>query len=234
VVTHARRLPVLRQNVIRATSRLSGMPNGRRQPIKLGLTARLRVTVGKAATYRQAGQSCHQVGSPGESRGGKDGLVVRVVLGRPRQAQSRRSPDVPMVQAVDFADWRNVSQLRRPAYDLAKRNNGAPGIDGVTFERSRRSASRRFWCNCATSWKRTYRPQRTRRVEIPKDGGTSFPSRRHRSPARMPGIGRGARREPGRRQRAPPPLCALRAAALRKESRAHPGPAAVIITPTRR
>jgi hypothetical protein len=105
--------PVLRQNAIRATSRLSGMPNGRRQPIKLGLTARLRETVGKAATYRQAGQSCHQVGSPGESRGGKDGLVVRVVLGRPRQAQSRRSPDVPMVQATDFADWRNVSQLRR-------------------------------------------------------------------------------------------------------------------------
>jgi hypothetical protein len=140
-----------------------------------------------------------------------------------------------MVQAVDFADWRNVSQLRRPAYDLAKRNNGAPGIDGVTFEAIEAVGVEAFLVQLRDELvKRTYRPQRSRRVEIPKDGGTSFPSRRHRSPARMPGIGRGARREPGRRQRAPPPLCALRAAALRKESRAHPGPAEVIITPTRR
>jgi RNA-directed DNA polymerase len=58
------------------------------------------------------------------------------------------------------------------AYKLAKENNGAPGIDGVTFE-SVESAGRaefleRLREELVTG---TYLPQRVRRVGIPKTGG---------------------------------------------------------------
>jgi hypothetical protein len=107
------------------------------------------------------------------------------------------------IKAMGDKDWRfwglyvHVVKLEtlRAAYDLAKRNNGAPGIDGVTFEAIEAVGVEAFLVQLRDELvKRTYRPQRSRRVEIQKDGGTSFPSRRHRSPARMPGIGRGARR----------------------------------------
>ena len=42
----------------------------------------------------------------------------------------------------------------RAGYDLAKRNDGAPGIDGVTFEAIEAGAWRRFW----RSYGRTGRP----------------------------------------------------------------------------
>ena len=61
----------------------------------------------------------------------------------------------------------------REAYEMAKKNNGAPGIDGVTFEaieaqrRGEPSSSR-----SGMNWsRRTYRPHAERRQEIPKDGG---------------------------------------------------------------
>jgi RNA-directed DNA polymerase len=60
----------------------------------------------------------------------------------------------------------------RAAYDLAKRNNGAPGIDGVTFEAIEVGGLEAFLTELrAELVTRTYRPQRNRRVEIPKDGG---------------------------------------------------------------
>jgi RNA-directed DNA polymerase len=61
----------------------------------------------------------------------------------------------------------------RAAYDLAKRNNGAPGIDGVTFEAIEAAGVEAFLVQLQDELvTRTYRPQRNRRVEIPKDGGT--------------------------------------------------------------
>src|SRR5438094_7090994 len=58
------------------------------------------------------------------------------------------------------------------AYLLAKKNNGAPGIDGVTFEDIERSGVEAFLQQIHDELvARTYRPMRNRRKEIPKDGG---------------------------------------------------------------
>jgi RNA-directed DNA polymerase len=60
----------------------------------------------------------------------------------------------------------------RAAYDLAKQKNGAPGIDGVTFDAIEAGGRDAFLTELrAELVTRTYRPLRTRRVEIPKDGG---------------------------------------------------------------
>jgi RNA-directed DNA polymerase len=59
----------------------------------------------------------------------------------------------------------------REAYKMAKRNNGAPGIDGVTFSAIEESGAEDFLeqiRNELTS--HTYRPMRNRRKEIPKEG----------------------------------------------------------------
>jgi RNA-directed DNA polymerase len=58
------------------------------------------------------------------------------------------------------------------AYLLAKKNNGAPGIDGVTFEAIEQSGVEAFLQQIRDELAaRTYRPMRNRRQEIPKDGG---------------------------------------------------------------
>jgi len=60
----------------------------------------------------------------------------------------------------------------RTAYDLAKRNNGAPGSDGVTFEAIEDAGVEAFLAELRDELvARTYRPRRNRRVAIPKDGG---------------------------------------------------------------
>jgi RNA-directed DNA polymerase len=58
------------------------------------------------------------------------------------------------------------------AYALTKRNNGAPGIDGVTFDAIEASGVEAFLAQLRDELvSRTYRPLRNRRVEIPKPGG---------------------------------------------------------------
>src|SRR5215469_4877810 len=60
----------------------------------------------------------------------------------------------------------------REAYVLAKRNNGAPGIDGVTFEAIETQGVEQFLMQIGYELKaHTYVPLRARRREIPKDGG---------------------------------------------------------------
>ena len=60
----------------------------------------------------------------------------------------------------------------REAYALAKRNNGAPGIDGVTFEAIEACGAESFLEQLRDELvSGTYRPMRNRRQEIPKDGG---------------------------------------------------------------
>jgi RNA-directed DNA polymerase len=60
----------------------------------------------------------------------------------------------------------------RAAYTLAKKNNGAPGIDGVTFEAIEAQGVERFIEQLREELvERTYRPARVRKVEIPKGGG---------------------------------------------------------------
>jgi RNA-directed DNA polymerase len=72
------------------------------------------------------------------------------------------------------------------AYRMAKENDGAPGIDGVTFEAIEESGERGFLTQIRDELTTgTYRPMPVRKKEIPKDGGTkvrvlSIPSIRDR------------------------------------------------------
>jgi RNA-directed DNA polymerase len=60
----------------------------------------------------------------------------------------------------------------REAYRLAKANDGAPGIDGVTFAAVESEGVESFLEQLPKELvQRTYRPQRARKVEIPKGGG---------------------------------------------------------------
>ena len=73
----------------------------------------------------------------------------------------------------------------REAYRLAKANDGAPGIDGVTFEAVEAEGSEPFLEQLREELvEMTYRPQPARKVEIPKGNGKmrqlSVPSIRDR------------------------------------------------------
>jgi len=60
----------------------------------------------------------------------------------------------------------------REAYQMAKSNDGAPGIDGVTFEAIEESGVESFLKQVQDELvSNTYRPMRARKKEIPKDGG---------------------------------------------------------------
>ena len=84
------------------------------------------------------------------------------------------------VKAKADKQWRfwglyvHVAKLEtlRAAYDLAKQNNGAPGIDGVTFDAIEAAGLEGFLAELRDELvTRTYRPLRNRRVEIPKARG---------------------------------------------------------------
>ncbi len=61
------------------------------------------------------------------------------------------------------------------AYRLAKANNGAAGVDGVTFAEIEASGVEAFLAAIRRELvEETYRPQRVRKVEIPKEGGKGF------------------------------------------------------------
>ncbi|MGE3348557.1 MAG: group II intron reverse transcriptase/maturase [Ramlibacter sp.] len=59
------------------------------------------------------------------------------------------------------------------AYAMAKKNNGAPGMDGVTFADIEAQGAERYIEQLRTELiERTYVPLRSRKKEIPKDGGS--------------------------------------------------------------
>ena len=73
----------------------------------------------------------------------------------------------------------------RAAYEMAKQNDGAPGTDGVTFEVIETEGVEPFLVQLQQELvQRCYRPQRPRKVGIPKEGGKirqlSIPSIRDR------------------------------------------------------
>ena len=73
----------------------------------------------------------------------------------------------------------------REAYTAARKNNGAPGIDGVTFDRVEADGVEPFLQRIRDELvSETYRPMRVRKKAIPKDGGKvrilSIPSIRDR------------------------------------------------------
>jgi RNA-directed DNA polymerase len=84
------------------------------------------------------------------------------------------------VKAKAEKDWRfwglyvHVCKLEtlHAAYALAKQDNGAPGIDGVTFAAIEEAGVEGFLAQLRDELvSRTYRPLRNRRVEIAKGEG---------------------------------------------------------------
>src|SRR5438132_7749741 len=77
-------------------------------------------------------------------------------------------------------------ETREQGYWMAKSNDGAPGIDGVTFETIEESGRESFLKQIQDELvQHTYQPMRVRKKEIPKDGGNkvrvlSIPSIRDR------------------------------------------------------
>jgi RNA-directed DNA polymerase len=60
----------------------------------------------------------------------------------------------------------------REAYELAEANNGAPGVDGMTFEDIKARGVEQFLMQLRDELTLgTYQPMRNRRVEISKEGG---------------------------------------------------------------
>src|SRR2546427_11784323 len=81
----------------------------------------------------------------------------------------------------------NVCKMEalQEAYEMTKKNDGAPGIDGVTFEVIEESGAESFLQQIRDELiHNTYRPMRLRKKEIPKDGGKvrilTIPSIRYR------------------------------------------------------
>ena len=66
--------------------------------------------------------------------------------------------------------------ILRHAYDLARANRGAPGVDGVTFAEIE-AAGMEEWLGSLRKdvVAKTYRPEPVRRVTIPKPGGGERP-----------------------------------------------------------
>ena len=63
------------------------------------------------------------------------------------------------------------------AYAEARRNGGAAGVDGLTFEQIEGTGRDVFLAELAVSLRScTYRPMPLRRKEIPKEGGNKAPS----------------------------------------------------------
>src|SRR5450432_1850524 len=70
--------------------------------------------------------------------------------------------------------WR--ADILHHAYDLARANGGAPGVDGMTFERIEASGLENWLTRLGEELRaKTYRCQPVRRVMIPKPGGGERP-----------------------------------------------------------
>ncbi len=70
--------------------------------------------------------------------------------------------------------WR--ADILNHAYDLARANKGAPGVDGMTFDRIEASGLENWLTRLGEEVRaKTYRCQAVRRVMIPKPGGGERP-----------------------------------------------------------
>lgn len=87
--------------------------------------------------------------------------------------KAKREPDFRFYLLYDKV-WR--ADILAHAYDLARANKGAPGVDGMTFDRIE-AAGREDWLVRLGEELRSkmYKAQPVRRVMIPKSGGGERP-----------------------------------------------------------
>jgi RNA-directed DNA polymerase len=94
-------------------------------------------------------------------------------LQRKLSEKAKREPEYRFYALYDKI-WREDIMLH--AFELAKANHGAPGVDGETFERIEKSGREVWLAKLAQSVRTgTYQPQPVRRVLIPKAGGGERP-----------------------------------------------------------
>lgn len=111
-----------------------------------------------------------------QEEGGPDPANEKTTKATSLQDLSRRIYDKAKAEpALRFrALYVHVTKLETlwEAYRLAKKNNGAPGIDGVTFEAIEESGTERFLAKIRDELvSRRYKPLRNRKKEIPKGDG---------------------------------------------------------------
>jgi len=96
-----------------------------------------------------------------------------------RELQSklyRKAKDEPEFRFYQLYDKVYREDILNHAYELAKANDGAPGVDGQSFQ-DIETQGLAEWMNGLREDLRnkTYRPQPVRRVKIPKPGGGERP-----------------------------------------------------------
>lgn len=94
-------------------------------------------------------------------------------LRRKLYGKAKAEPDFRFYLLYDKV-WR--ADILRHAYDLARANKGAPGVDGVTFEQIEAAGLEGWLSRLGEELRaKTYRCQPVRRVMIPKPGGGERP-----------------------------------------------------------
>ncbi|MFI5091719.1 MAG: reverse transcriptase domain-containing protein, partial [Terriglobales bacterium] len=94
-------------------------------------------------------------------------------LQRKLYVKAKTEPDFRFYILYDKV-WR--ADILRHAYELARANKGAPGVDGITFEQIEASGLENWLSRLGEELRaKTYRCQPVRRVMIPKPGGGERP-----------------------------------------------------------
>jgi len=114
------------------------------------------------------------VGNDSDNKEGKGGMIKTPI----RLQDLRRSLYVKAKAEPAWRFWGlyvHVCKMEtlQEAYQMAKSKDGAPGIDGVTFDAIEESGVQSFLKQIQDELvQETYQPMRVRKKEIPKDGGT--------------------------------------------------------------
>ena len=130
----------------------------------------LYLTVGALEFY----PSGPAVGNDSDKKEGK-GELIKAPIGL---QDLRRSLYIKAKAELTWRFWGlyvHICKMEtlQEAYRMAKSNDGAPGIDGVTFDAIEESGVESFLKQIQDELvHETYQPMRVRKKEIPKDGGT--------------------------------------------------------------